>query len=126
MKKIYAIALLLWLGACSTGGALGVGNEKFDPAWIRQHVVTGKTTQQDIQALYGEPEQKQTSASNSDTWIYSKNRSGNNFLSMATGMIPGMSTVNQASSVADIHKKEGYGDTVWFWFKNGVVTNWHN
>ncbi|MDR5759320.1 hypothetical protein [Caballeronia sp. LZ035] len=126
MKKIFLIALLLSLAACSTGGAMGVGNEKFDPVWIKQHVVIGKSTQQDIYSLYGEPESKQTSANNSDTWIYSKNRSGNNLLSMASGMIPGMSTVNQATTVADVHIKEGYGNTLWFWFKNGTVTNWHN
>jgi len=103
-----------------------VGNEKFDPTWIKQHVVVGKSTQQDISSIYGEPDEKQTSANNSDTWIYRKNRAGNNLLSMASGMIPGMSTVNQASNLADVKAKQGYGNALWFWFKNGVVTNWHN
>jgi len=103
-----------------------VGNEKFDPTWIKQHVVVGKSTQQDISSIYGDPDEKQTNANNSDTWIYHKNRSGNNLLSMASGMIPGMSTVSQARNLADVKAKQGYGNTLWFWFKNGVVTNWHN
>ncbi|MFM0068290.1 hypothetical protein [Paraburkholderia aspalathi] len=127
MKKIFSIALVIFLAACQgLGQTVGVGNEKFDPAWIKQHVAVGKTTQQDILGLYGDPDDKSTSATGSDSWRYRKNRSGNNVLSAVTGMIPGMSTANQAASMADVHQKQGYGDSLYFWFKNGVLTNWHN
>ncbi|WLE63710.1 hypothetical protein GIY62_25955 [Burkholderia plantarii] len=127
MRKILAIAVFALLSACQNMDGLGIGgNEKFDPAWIKQHVVIGKTTQHDIYSMYGEPDSKSTDANNSDTWVYEKNQSGNNLLSMASGMIPGMSTVKQAKNVADVHDKKGYGNGLFFWFKNGTLTNWHN
>ncbi|MDE1010644.1 MAG: hypothetical protein OSB38_33775 [Paraburkholderia fungorum] len=127
MKRIFSIVLVIFLTACqSLGQTVGIGNEKFDPAWIKQHVVVGKTTQQDILSLYGDPDNKTTDAKGFDTWLYRKNRSGSNVISAVSGMIPGMSTANQAASLADVHDKQGYSDRLYFWFKNGVTTNWHN
>jgi hypothetical protein len=126
MKKILAAFLLVVLAGCNSMGPMGVGNEKFDPAWIRQHVVVGKTTQQDILTLYGEPDHKGTDSSVVDAWKYSKNGAGSNALSYVTSFIPGVDTANQAANMAGVHQKGATNDDVVFWFKKGVLTSWQN
>jgi hypothetical protein len=126
MKKVLAAFLLIVLAGCENMGTMGAGNEKFDPAWIRQHVVIGHTTEQDIVSLYGEPGNKSTDSSVLDTWTYRKNRSGSNVLSTVSGFIPGMATANQAANMADVQQKGGSGDNLYFRFKNGVLKSWFN
>jgi len=127
VTKIFAVVLVMLLSACQgMGQTIGIGNEKFDPTWMRQHIVVGKTTKQDILGIYGEPEHKNTNSSGAEDWLYRKNHAGNNILSAVGNMIPGLSTANQAASLADVHSQTGYDDGIIFDFtSNGVLSRWH-
>lgn len=106
---------------------IGIGNDKLNPDYIKQHVTIGKSTEQDVAAIFGEPDNKVHSEGSfsSDAWYYRKNHAGNNLLSTVGGFIPGMYQANQAASMADVHSKNSGGDVFIFGFKNGILESLH-
>ncbi|NDL61896.1 membrane lipoprotein lipid attachment site-containing protein [Acerihabitans arboris] len=97
MKKVFfGLLMVLVLSACS-GGMMG-GEDKFSTSYVESHIVKGKTTQQEVQRLYGVPDTNEKS-SNGVTWVYRK--SGNlSDASSLTGYIPGTGAISSALGLA--------------------------
>ncbi|MBB4865707.1 hypothetical protein HNP46_004608 [Pseudomonas nitritireducens] len=98
-----AIALLTAAG-CST---LGGGEDKFNDAYVRSHVIPHKTTLNEIQAMYGSPDTRNSRSDGSLSLTYHKRSAGDqlNSLYNLAGSIPGGDKVS--SALADA-KGKGY------------------
>lgn len=95
-KTAFGLMMVLALSACS-GGIMG-GEDKFSTSYVESHIVKGKTTQQEVQRLYGVPDSNEKS-SNGVTWVYHK--TGNlSTASSLTGFIPGTSAISSALGMA--------------------------
>ncbi|MDN6859223.1 hypothetical protein QO207_21740 [Pseudomonas sp. CAN2814] len=101
-----AIALLTAAG-CST---LGGGEDKFNDAYVRSHVIPHKTTLNEIQALYGSPDSRNSRSDGSLSLVYHKRSAGDDLNSLynLAGSIPGGDKVASALSEA---KGKGYNST---------------
>lgn len=99
MKKAwFVLAVILSLSACS-GGMTG-GEDKFSTSYVESHIVKWKTTQSQVQSLYGVPDDNQKS-SGGVTWVYYKNGNLNDASSL-TNYIPGASAISSALGMASM------------------------
>ncbi|OIV47705.1 hypothetical protein BK025_02110 [Sodalis sp. TME1] len=97
MKKAgLVLAVILSLSACA-GGTTG-GEDKFSTSYVESHIVKGKTTQSEVQSLYGVPDDNEKS-SNGVTWVYHKNGNLDDASSL-TSYIPGASAISSALGMA--------------------------
>lgn len=136
-KAVFGVLLALALSACS-GGMTG-GEDKFSTSYVESHIIKGKTTQSEVQSLYGVPDSNSRSVGNATTWRYQKN--GNlSTVSSLTNYIPGTSaissalgmagTASSASSAATKASGKMTGDTevhgsyLYITFSNNVVDYW--
>ncbi|MFY4704135.1 hypothetical protein [Burkholderia glumae] len=81
----------------------------FDGAYLKSHVIPGKTTESDIAQMFGEPFQKQSFPQQGlDMWVYSNIHmpgQRSRFLSMAgmaAGFIPGAGLLAQATNAGQM------------------------
>ncbi|WP_410015734.1 hypothetical protein [Sodalis sp. C49] len=95
-KAAFGLMVVLALTACS-GGMMG-GEDKFSTSYVESHIIKGKTTQQQVQSLYGVPDSNEKS-SNGVTWVYHKNGALSDASSL-TGFIPGTGAISSALGLA--------------------------
>ncbi|HHD7473758.1 TPA: hypothetical protein ACOVJJ_005475 [Klebsiella oxytoca] len=96
MHKYLSLLLLAFLVVgCST-----TGEDKFSSSYVKAHIVPHKTTQAEVQAIYGTPDDQFMNSDGTVSWTY--DRSGN--LSTASSIasyIPGASAVSSALGMAE-------------------------
>ncbi len=90
-------AAALVLTACSSG--ITGGEDKYSTTYVQSHITEGKTTQAQVQSLYGVPDDNEKS-SHGTTWVYHKNGNLSDVSSLA-GYIPGASAVSSALGMAN-------------------------
>lgn len=96
MKTILvAVTMMLLLAGCSSVG----GEDKFSRSYVTSHIIPDKTTQAEVQALYGTPDDQNVSSDGDYEWIY--NKSGNlDTASSVMGYVPGASAISSALGMA--------------------------
>ncbi|MGP0151409.1 hypothetical protein ARC310_05350 [Pantoea ananatis] len=137
MKSIMVLFTIIFvLTGCSTSG----GEDKFSRTYVSSHIIVNKTTQAEVKALYGVPDDQSSSSDGSVTWRYYK---GGNLstASSVLGYIPGASALSSAVGMASgaqnasdsmtkasgklTGNTEQHSDYLSVWFdKNNVVSNW--
>lgn len=74
-------------------GKAGPDISLFDTTYVRTHIVSGKTTAQQLKAMYGEPQNQSISSDGTETWDYSPSTTGNasmrHLLGLVSNHIPG-------------------------------------
>ncbi|QOQ77494.1 hypothetical protein IMF22_10835 [Pseudomonas poae] len=74
-------------------GKAGPDISLFDTTYVRTHIISGKTTAQQLKALYGEPQDQSISSDGTETWNYSpsttQNASMRHLLGLVSNRIPG-------------------------------------
>lgn len=136
-RKIACIGLCAGVAACAGMGADDANRPSpFDSAYVKAHVIPGKTTESDIAQMFGDPFQKKSFPQlNKDMWIYSNVHApgqGNKLLSMAgmaAGFIPGAGLLAQATNAGQmVNAQSGQtkAQTMEFEFNsdNGTVKDW--
>ena len=94
-KLLCALAVTLISGCASMGG-----EDKFSASYVQSHIIPHKTTQAEVQALYGVPDGQSTYSDGSYYWSYSK--TGNlSAASNLVGYIPGAGAVGSALGMAN-------------------------
>ncbi|OON40160.1 hypothetical protein BTJ39_09700 [Izhakiella australiensis] len=135
-KLVIGVVAALLLAGCSSTG----GEDKFSQRYISSHVIADKTTQAEVQALYGVPDSQRSNSDGSSRWTYDK---GGNLRTASgiAGYIPGAGAISSAlgmtqsandaaDSASSASNKltgntEHHGDTLDIYFnKNKVVTSW--
>ncbi|MFJ5299276.1 hypothetical protein ACIQAL_22450 [Pseudomonas sp. NPDC088368] len=134
-KMLCALAITLISGCASMGG-----EDKFSATYVQSHLIPHKTTQAQVQAIYGVPDAQSTYSDGSYYWSYQKN--GNlSAASNLVGYIPGAGAVgsalgmansaNQASNAASTAagkvngNVENHGDSLRINFgKDKIVSYW--
>lgn len=66
--KLAFISLALMLGGCVSDG--GGSGSKFDPAYLSQNLISGKTTQAEVQQKFGAPSSTSSDSDGTDYWYY--------------------------------------------------------
>ncbi|ARB30561.1 hypothetical protein HX787_01510 [Pseudomonas tolaasii] len=65
----------------------------FDTTYVRTHIISGKTTSQQLKAMYGEPQDQTISSDGIETWSYTpsttQNASMRHLLGLVSNRIPG-------------------------------------
>lgn len=131
MKKIIAIALLAALTACTSMDELGLSEEKYQHAWVDRNVVRGKTSMENIRAIYGEPYKKSGNGLN-DIWYYRslKRSAGVALVDRAQGAIynalPGGArrASGTAQEIGGRPVKDNESQELTFHFKGGFVRDY--
>ncbi|MFI8480013.1 hypothetical protein ACIGCM_05505 [Pseudomonas sp. NPDC078700] len=132
--------LILFFGInILTGCALISTEDKYSSSYIDAHIIEGKTTQRQIQDIYGVPDDNEKS-SNGTTWVYNRGEYLG-VISKAISYVPGTGSIQQAiglkqdaSTASDTARKvsgkytgdtEVHGSWLYITFnKNGVVNYW--
>lgn len=74
-------------------GKAGPDISLFDTTYVRTHIISGKTTAQQLKALYGEPQDQSISSDGTETWNYApsttQNASMRHLLGLVSNRIPG-------------------------------------
>ncbi|MDH0747956.1 hypothetical protein N5D61_16620 [Pseudomonas sp. GD03842] len=135
-RTLLCLLAVTLLAGCSTMG----GEDKFSATYVKNHIIPHKTTQSEVQAIYGVPDSQFTTSSGHVNWRYNKNGNLSDAANLV-GYIPGASAVssalsmtnhaNNASNAANTASGKISGDTehhsdslsVWF-DKNKVVDDW--
>ncbi|AEA63206.1 hypothetical protein [Burkholderia gladioli] len=110
LRKAVCISLCVGMAACA-----GIGDDDanhpspFDSAYLKSHVIPGKTTESDIAQMFGPPFQKQSFPQlGKDMWVYSNiHTSGHrsrllSMAGMAAGFIPGAGMLAQATNAGQM------------------------
>ncbi|MDT3409694.1 UNVERIFIED_ORG: PBP1b-binding outer membrane lipoprotein LpoB [Atlantibacter sp. SORGH_AS 304] len=100
---IAAFAIILFISGCSSFS----GEDKFSRSYVSAHIIANKTTESEVKALYGTPDDQSSSSDGSYVWYY--DRDGKmDFLSNAVSLIPGASALSGAVTQATIaqHTKD--------------------
>lgn len=131
---------LILLGALTLAGCAGMTtDDKYSTSYVESHITEGKTTQADVQRLYGVPDSNEKS-SNGTTWVYRKGGTLSDVSSLV-GYIPGAGSVSSAlamgrstsAAVSSVNKVAGkangnteiHGDRFYVTFTNkGIVDYW--
>jgi len=135
MKKILSLVILsLVIAGCSSIG----GEDKFSRKYLNSHIISNKTTQSEVRALYGDPLKQMAQSNGNSQWFYMKGSNTSSALGIL-GFIPGGIAFSQAVGVASaanavsntipsskLHSDtDQHGDTLYINFdKNNVVTSW--
>ena len=134
--KIVGLLTVMFLTGCSSMG----GEDKFSATYVTAHLIPHKTTQAQVQAIYGVPDEQTTYSGGGYGWRYFKNGNLSDAQGLA-GIIPGAGVVssalssvgyaNQASHVASTAAGKVNGDTEHHgnnlsisFDKNKVVSDW--
>ncbi|WP_244114693.1 hypothetical protein [Burkholderia cepacia] len=136
-RKIVGISLCMAMAACAgMGGDEANHPSPFDSAYLKAHVIPGKTTESDIAQMFGDPFQKKSFPQlGKDMWVYSNVHmpgQGNRLLSMAgmaASFIPGAGLLAQATNagqMVDATSGPTKSKTMQFEFNsnNGTVKDW--
>ncbi|WP_322013120.1 hypothetical protein [Paraburkholderia sp. J12] len=136
-RKFMCLGLCAGMTACAgMGGEDASRPSPFDSAYLKAHVVPGKTTESDIAQMFGDPFQKKSFPQmNKDMWVYSNVHmpgQGNKLLSMAgmaVGFIPGAGLLAQAANagqMVDAQSGPTAAKTMEFEFNSGdgTVKDW--
>jgi len=145
VKKFIIILAAMLTTACAGGpGAMGGGEDKYTAAYVNAHIVVGKTTQEEVKALYGVPDKSSQSSSSRTSWNYKKHGALYaiaDLVNAAPGSVPGVVSADSAlNSAKDASSASGKlnkvmdkssgntavkGDNLSIDFdKNNKVTNW--
>lgn len=99
MKKIMlGLSITLLLTACSGGGIMG-GEDKFSATYVQSHIIKGKTTMPEVQAIYGVPDEQSKNSYGNTSWKYKKGEGLYTAMGLAS-LIPGASAVSSALGTA--------------------------
>ena len=128
-------ATMLSLAACTSGG--GMLEDKFSQSYIESHLFKGKTTMQEVQALYGQPFRLSTQGGNRVYWTYRPEQSGTmGILTNIARVVPGVGMSNalvtaneertqlQHAADATSGNTEVRGSSLDLVFQNGVLVDW--
>ena len=98
-KRILPLAAALCMAACTS---MGNNSNLFDNNYLKSHLLPGKTTQNDVVKLFGEPENKAYLPEiNTEIWDYTdRNDSSvaNSVVSQAKSLLPGGTATSIATS----------------------------
>lgn len=122
---IILTAIILNLAACTgTGTTSGSALEnQFSDAYVRAHLKPGKTTEQDVTALYGPPTTHATDSNNYSRWTYSASRTGTRgMLGTIAGIVPGVGMANALDSYDKAAAPEN--SRLFLYFRNGILESW--
>lgn len=97
MRILSLFLVVFALTGCS-GTTIGGNEDKLTPAYLKQHLIVGKTTKAEVRQYFGAPDSGHTTvtASGKESWYYSVDK-GINLVSLAGSVIP----VTGASQAAD-------------------------
>ena len=133
---ISCLFVTLALGACGQPGMPG-GEDQFSQSYVEAHLVKGRTTMQDVQALYGQPFRRSTQGGNRVYWTYRPEQTGS--MGMLTGIsqiVPGVGLSNslynfrqqqekvQRATDASSGNTDVRGSSLDLTFQNGVLVDW--
>lgn len=94
--------VFILLGALALSGCSAFTTEdKYSESYISSHIVKGKTTKAEVQALYGSPDST-LKTSSSTSWIYERNGTLKE-ISNLTSYIPGVNPVSTAAGRAQYY-----------------------
>ncbi|MDR9850785.1 hypothetical protein RJO15_24375 [Herbaspirillum huttiense F1] len=121
VKSICALSVFAFvLTGCAGGpmGALNSGSEKYDQAYLKQNIIPGKTTKDDVMRLFGAPytqELNSTSGKNGNesNWTYNKSQEGiDKYMTLAHKYLPTGSSLQMYDAQAQVGKAKGVGEDV--------------
>ncbi len=137
-RCIFFLLAILSVAGCSTSGT---GEDKFSASYLKAHIVPNKTTQAEVQSIYGVPDNQSVDSDGDVSWIYRKNGNlstassvanyipGANAISSALGMASSASTASDAATKASAKMSgstEYHADTLFIRFNsNKIVSSWH-
>ncbi|KVK80857.1 hypothetical protein [Burkholderia sp. MSMB1498] len=136
VTRTLTMSPLMLAAACSQMPFGGTDTAKYGTAYIKEHLVTGVTTQEQVRTLYGNPDRKMMYSDGGESWDYDFNP-GYNQVSHAVGYLwgsipkPGTSgvtgnavgTANQG--VFDKIYSRDARKSLSVTFKKGVVSNYY-
>lgn len=138
IRKIALFGVCIAMAACTSMGSDDASHPSpFDSAYLKEHVIPGKTTESDIAQMFGDPFQKKSFPQLSkDIWVYSNVHmpgQGNRLLSMAgmaAGFIPGAGLLAQATNAGQMVSAQSGPTktrTMQFEFNSGnaTVKSWY-
>ncbi|WYX24887.1 hypothetical protein WJ969_02370 [Achromobacter xylosoxidans] len=102
LQRCFALSILLLLTACAGMG--GGSEDKMSSAYLKQHLIPGKTTKADVQQLFGAPGYKTEESNDGGMWSYSEAEINGGLLSKAMDYLPSFGSV--ADSAVSTGKKQ--------------------
>lgn len=118
-----AVTMIGLSGCASPGAGNNIAEDKFSEAYIRQHLIIGKTTEQDVVALYGPPTTRTPSSNSFTELTYTAQRTGTRgMLGTIAGVVPGVGMSNALGQYDDV--ADPSGARLFLNFKEGVLTEW--
>ncbi|WP_421359040.1 MULTISPECIES: hypothetical protein [Agrobacterium] len=122
MKRVMMVACMAMLAGC-VGANVGGNTDRMNTSYVKEHVIVGKTTKDEVQQLFGSPREKLSDSTGEERWIYEPN-GGTNMLAAAGSMlpVPGLSTATRMSEAGQ--GSRGASLLQISFDKRGVVRRW--
>ncbi|MFB4359039.1 hypothetical protein RBJ15_21805 [Pantoea sp. BS_4] len=96
-SAVIVFSIMLLMSGCSSFS----GEDKFSRSYVVSHIISNKTTESEVKALYGTPDDQTSRSDGSYVWRF--HRDGKmDFLSKAASLIPGTSALSGAVTSATI------------------------
>ncbi|WP_253907282.1 hypothetical protein [Herbaspirillum rubrisubalbicans] len=120
-KSICALSVFAFaLAGCAGGpmGALNSGSEKYDVAYLKQNIIPGKTTKDDVMRLFGAPYSQSLDSTsrkdgNESNWTYEKSKEGvDKYMALAHKYLPTGSSLQMYDAEAQVGKVRGANEDV--------------
>lgn len=158
-NSLFAIlpAFMVALTGCQGGGGLGdmmnplgTGGKKYEAAYLKQNLIPGKTTKDQVLQMFGAPTDETSNSvngSNDVRWSYRKNQENNfdKYLTMAHKYVStetslkmydasaqvskGQDVMNDVNTVAGVNSKQvmtgATGNHLTIYFENNVVDRYY-
>ncbi|HDU5780464.1 lipoprotein [Klebsiella pneumoniae] len=123
MRILSLFLVVFALTGCS-GTTIGGNEDKLTPAYLKQHLIVGKTTKAEVRQYFGAPDSGHTTVtvSGKESWYYSVDK-GINLVSLAGSMIP-VTGASQAADAVDKSSQKDSNSLMIFFDEKGVVENW--
>lgn len=136
---IGAVATIILLSGCADGvnhlslpgieGKPGPDISLFDSAYVKSHVIVGKTTAQELTALYGEPGDRSISSDGGEQWDYHPSSTMNESMRKVLGLVANRmpasdyeNALNTKSTAIDNIAPKQKNTRLSIHLKNGVVS----
>ncbi|NYH19417.1 hypothetical protein [Paraburkholderia bryophila] len=140
MKNIMTIiGFAAVLAACNSlqpqGSTSGADISKFDPQFVKAHLIVGKTTPAEVRQIYGEPRSPNVSSDGTENWHYQPSDVENKGIRDALGLLANhvslgpLSTYNNATdapsrAIDAAAPKQKYA-ALSIIFRKGVVSDYN-
>ena len=119
MRILSLFLVVFALTGCS-GTTIGGNEDKLTPAYLKQHLIVGKTTKAKVRQYFGAPDSGHTTVTASGKDSVDK---GINLVSLAGSMIP-VTGASQAADAVDKSSQKDSNSLMIFFDEKGVVENW--